>query len=255
MGIDVVPEMEVDRTKPHPELDGTDVDPRLTRYREQAVVNYIFTKHPLADEGSYFVCQNNQTGIATAAAPTAFSATNPFLLIYNGGNASDDFAPRLYIDYIMLLVTAAGTAGTSVQFAITKDVGNRYTSGGTDLTSNIANCGPTSQGTLVRAYAGNITASAASANVKTMTGNRVFKTMTAPAPTIGDEYTARFGAANIVESMQYLNNATTLTSNLNNTKNLVPVVIGPNESFLFHLWLPAQSAASSYAPEFGWWER
>lgn len=255
MGIDVKPEMEVDRTKPHAELDGTDTDPRLSRYREQVVVPALVTKHLLADEGSYFVATNAQTGIATSATPTAFSATNPFILIYNGANPSDDFAPRLYIDYAMLAVTAAGTAGTSVQVAVTKDLGNRYTSGGTDLTSAISNVGPTSMGSLTRIYAGNITASAASGNAKTIIGNRFLKVMTAPAPTIGDEYTLRFGAANIVEVGQYLNNATTLTSQVNITKNLPPVVIGANESLLIHLWLPAQSAASSYVPEIGWWER
>lgn len=246
---------EVDRTKPHAELDGTDIDVRLSRYREMMVSPSILTKHPLVDEGSYFITQNNQTGIATAAAPTAFSATNPFLVVYNGANKSDDFAYRIYLDYIMLLVTAAGTAGTSIQYAITKDSTNRYTSGGTDLTSNVINTGPTSMGTLTRVWAGNITASTATSNVKTIVGNRYFKNMTAPAPTIGDQYTARCGACNMAENLQYLNNATTLTSNMFVTQNLPPLIIGPDESLLFHLWLPAQSAASSYAPELGWWER
>lgn len=245
MAMDVTPEMEVDRTRPHAELDGADVDPRLSRYREQMVIPAIVTKHALVDEGSYFVTNNGQTGIANAAAPTAFSATNPFLLIFNGSNPSDDFASRLYLDYFTLLATAAGTGGTSVQFAITKDLGNRYTSGGTDLTPGIANIGPTSIGSLTRAYAGNITAAAATGNVKTIIGNRWFK---GAIPVIGDEYTARFGAPSTPDMIS-------ISTILTNVKNLPPVVIGPNESLLIHLWLPAQSAASSYAPEFGWWER
>lgn len=253
--MDFIPLMEVDRTKPHPELDGTDVDPRLSRYREQMMVPSILTKHPLADEGSYFVANNGQTGIATAAAPVAFSATNPFLVIFNGANPSDDFAPRLYLDYAMLMVTAAGTAGTSVQIAITKDLGNRYTSGGTDLTLAIANTGPTSSGSLTRVYAGNITASAASSNAKTVVGNRTLKNMTAPAPTIGDQYTLRSGAADMAENLIYSNAGTTLTQVLNMTQSVPPIIIGPNESLLIHLWIVTQSAASSYAPELGWWER
>lgn len=246
---------EVDRTKPHAELDGTDIDCRLSRYRELSVVPMVVTKHPLVDEGSYFTVNNNQTGLATSATPTAFSATNPFLLIYNGANPSDDFAARIYFDYLLLAVTAAGTAGTSVQMAITKDRGNRYTSGGTDLTANIAPTGPSSIGTLTRVYAGNITASAATANAKTVVGNRFLKVMTAPAPTVGDQYTIRSGAANIVESIFYSNATTTLTATVNTTQNVPPIVLGPDESLLVHLWLPAQSAASSYAPEFSWWER
>lgn len=245
MSMDVTPEMEVDRTRPHAELDGTDVDPRLSRYREQMVVPAIVTKHALVDEGSYFIANNAQTGLATAAAPVAFSATNPFLLIFNGSNPSDDFASRIYLDYLMLLATAAGTAGANVQFAITKDLGNRYTSGGTDLTPFIANTGPTSLGSLTRVYAGNITASAASGNAKTLVGNRWLK---GAIPVIGDQYTARFGAAGVPDVLS-------ISTILANVQNLPPIVLGPNESLLFHLWLPSQSAASSFAPELGWWER
>lgn len=243
--MDFTPMMEVDRTRPHAELDGTDMDPRLSRYREQMVVPSVCTKHPLADEGSYFVTNNAQTGIANAAAPTSFSATNPFILIYNNGTPSDDFAPRFYIDYAMLLATAAGTGGTSVQFAITKDRGNRYTSGGTDLTANISNVGPTSMASLARVFAGNITASAASASARTIIGNRFFK---GAIPVAGDQYSVRFGPAGVSDIIS-------ISTILANTQNLPPIVLGPDESLLIHLWLPAQSAASSYAPELGWWER
>jgi hypothetical protein len=237
--------MEVDRTRPHAELDGTDVDARLSRYREQMVVPTLVTKHALTDEGSYFVTNNAQTGIATSATPTTFSATNPFILIYNASRPSDDFASRLYVDYVTLLATAAGTAGTSLQYAITKDVGNRFSSGGTEITANIANLGPTSLGTLTRAWAGNITATAASGNAKTLIGNRF---LSGSIPVAGDEYTLRFGAAGVADTL----NISTVKSVV---KNMPPIVLGPDESLLVHIWLPAQSAASSYAPELGWWER
>lgn len=246
---------EVDRTRPHAELDGTDVDSRLSRYREWMIVPSVMTKHPLVDEGSYFTTNNAQTGLATAAAPTAFSATNPFLVIYNGSNPSDDFAQRIYLDYMMLMCTAAGTAGTSVQIAITKDRGNRYTSGGTDLTAAITPTGPTSIASTTRIWGGNITASAASTNVKTLVGNRTLKVMTAPAPTVGDQYTLRSGAGNMAENINYSNNGTTVTQISQITQSIPPMVVGPDESLLVHLWIVTQSAASSYAPEIGWWER
>lgn len=255
MALEVQPNMEVDRTKPHPELDGTDTDPRLSRYRELMVVPSVLLKHPLVDEGSYFVCNNAQSGLATAAAPTAFSATNPFLVIYNPSRPSDDFAQRIYLDYLALLATAAGTGATNVQFAITRDNGNRYVSGGTELTLNITNTGPTSAAAVAKIYAGNITASAASASAKTLIGNRVFKTGVAPIPTIGDEYIARFGSASLGENLVYSNAAATLTQSMVSAKNLPPIVLGSDESLLFHLWFTGQSAASSFAPELGWWER
>lgn len=240
---------EVDRTKPHAELDGTDIDCRLSRYRELSVMPFSYTKHPLVDEGSYFICNNAQTGLATAAAPTAFSATNPFLIIYNGSDPSDDFALRYYIDSLLLLATAAGTAGTSIQFAITVDVGNRYTSGGTDLSANTKACGPTSLGSLAKIYAGNLTASAATAVAKTLVGNRCFKTATAPAPTANDTYVIRSGAPSLADC------GVTAGTQTISTCNVPPIVLGPNQSLLVHLWLPAQSAASSYAPELSWYER
>lgn len=72
----------------------------------------IPTKHLLADEGTYFTVNNSQTGLATAAAPVAFSATNPFLLIYNAGSSAT--GPRIYLDAATLVATAAGTAGVNV---------------------------------------------------------------------------------------------------------------------------------------------
>lgn len=242
----VTPEFEVDRTLPHAELDGADVDPRLTRYREQAVVNFVNTKHPLADEGTYFTTNNAQTGLATAAAPTAFSATNPFLLMYNTASPSDDFAQRIYIDYTTLVATAAGTAGTNVQFAIVIDRATRYTSGGTDLTANIKGVNQSvSRSTIARAYAGNIVCSAASVNARTIVGNRYMK---GAIPAAGDTFTVRYGTTDVIDM---IGASTTVFS----TNNVPPVIIGPDETMTLHIWLPSQSAASSYAPEIGWWER
>lgn len=239
-------EMEVDRTLPHAELDGTDIDARLSRYREQMVIPSVVTKHPLADEGSYFVVNNAQTGIATSATPTAFSATNPFVLIYNAAAPSDDFAKRIYFDFVTLIATAAGTAGASVNFAITVDRGNRYTSGGTDLTANIKGINQAASiGTTTRAYAGNIVASAATANARTIVGQRSMK---GAIPVAGDMYTVRFGTTDVCD---FIGISTILFS----TNNVGPCVIGPDETMLLHIWLPSQSAASSYLPEIGFWER
>lgn len=236
---------EVDRTKPHAELDGTDIDWRVSRYRELMMMPAVLTKHPLADEGSYFTTNGAQTAQATAATPTAFSATNPFLVIYNRSDPSDDFGQRIYLDYMTLIATVAGTAGVNVQFAITIDAGNRYTSGGIELTPNIVTVGPTSTSTLARVFAGNITAAAASNLAKTVVGNRFMK---GAIPAAGDTYTVRFGSASAIDMIG-------VSTNVFSTNNLPPVIIGPNQCALLHLWLPSQSAASSYLPELGWWER
>lgn len=245
MAVEVAITGEVDRTKPHAELDGTDIDWRISRYRELMVNPAVVTKHVLSDEGSYFTTNGAQTAQATAATPTAFSATNPFLIIYNKSDPSDDFAQRIYLDYITLCATAAGTAGASVQFAVTVDTGNRYTSGGVELSANSVTVGPTSTATLSRAFAGNITAAAASSTVKTVVGNRYMK---GTIPVAGDTYTVRFGSSSAIDMIG-------VSTSVYTTNNLPPVIIGPNQCAILHLWLPSQSAASSYLVEAGWWER
>lgn len=246
MALEMAMTGEVDRTLPHAELDGTDMDVRLTRYRELTTQNMVRTKHPLADEGTFFTVNNAQTGLATAAAPTAFSSTNPFLLVYNQSAPSDDFGLRFYFDYLLLLATAAGTAAASVQFAITLDRGNRYTSGGTDLTANIrAVSQVTSRASLARVYGGNITASTATANARTVVGNRFMK---GAIPVAGDQYKIAFGNTDTPDMLS-------ISTILFSQNNVGPILLGPDESMLVHLWFPSQSAASSYAPEFNWWER
>lgn len=244
MGLEFNSLMEVDRTQPHAELDGTDIDARLTRYREQAVVNFIQTKHPLADEGSYYNINNAQTGLATAAAVTAFSATNPFLTIYNNSSPSDDFAKKIYFDYLTLVTSAPGTAGTNLQFAIVADRGNRYLSGGTTLLPVGINQS-VSLNSGARINAGNLTASTPTTGARTLVGNRFMK---GAIPVIGDQYQVRFGTSDLADQIA----TATITFSTNNTG---PIMIGPDETLLVYLWLPSQSAASSYIPEMGYWER
>lgn len=197
----------------------------------------------IADLGQYFTVNNAQTGIATAAAPTAFSATNPFLAVVNkdvpGGK-------NVYLDFLTLIATAAGSAGTALQAAVTLDNIQRYTSGGTDVTANIANTnGNSGTKSIAQVVAGNITAAAASGVVRTIAGNRWLK---GAIPVVGDEYTIKFGG---VDSPSFVGISTIIKTLINVPK----IVIPPGWTALVHLWLPSQSGASSYTPELGWVER
>jgi hypothetical protein len=90
-----------------------------------------------ADEGCYFVTNNAQTGIAMTTT-VAFSATAPFLIIQNTAAAG---GKKIYLDYLDLVTTAAGSAAsglTLIQAAVYLDSILRYSSGGTNLTANIA---------------------------------------------------------------------------------------------------------------------
>lgn len=196
-----------------------------------------------AEAGYYYGCNNAQSGLATAAAPTSFSATNPFVVIFNKA------APgglKIELDYLTLIATAAGTAGANVQVAVAVDAGNRYTSGGSELTANIFNpYFDASNTSVARVFAGNITASAAGSTVRNVVGNRFLK---GAIPVAGDEYTLKFGG---VDSPSFIGISTIMKSLINVPK----VIIGPQESALVYIWLASQSAASSYIPELGWLER
>src|SRR5882762_9317910 len=110
-----------------------DVGLRLGAYGEQYTQPLVRKTHNLADEGSYFVTNNAQTGIVPTYG-TAFSATAPFITIYNNTTL------RTYLDYAALVAIAAGTQATTAGYtalAVTVDTGNRYSSGGTNLTANL----------------------------------------------------------------------------------------------------------------------
>lgn len=195
-------------------------------------------------EGTYFTVNNAQTGIATAAAPTTFSDTNPFVAIRNNATPG---GPSMYLDYLALVNTAIGTAAANVQLAVQIDpLVDRYTSGGTVLTSLIVNPNANFSNTsnaLVRA--GNITASAKTSAARMVVGNRFLK---AAIPVVGDTYIVKFGA---VDSPTFIGASAVVFT----LQNVPKVVIPPQASCLIHLWFTSQSGASSYAPEMGWVER
>src|SRR5262249_27630072 len=79
-------------------------------YAEGYCLNPIRKQHLLADEGSYFVTNNAQTGVAMTTT-TGFSATAPFVIVQNqdalGGK-------RIYLDYAAFVNTAAGSAASGL---------------------------------------------------------------------------------------------------------------------------------------------
>jgi hypothetical protein len=230
------------------QADGAQSSPagvRVGRYGEGYALSLFPDMGVLADEGTIFTVNNAQSGLATAAAPTTFSATNPFLLIYN--RDAQPNGKRLYLDTATLVATAAGTAGTSLQCAISIDSGNRYSSGGTEITSSIVNPNfDATGGSVARVFAGNITATAATSAVRNVVGNRFLK---GAIPAAGDTYVLKFGG---VDAPLLTGSAGSLYTMV---QNVPKVIVGPNESALVYLWLPAQSAASSYLPEMSWVER
>ena len=243
----------VSRMLPQAEQDNDGGLVRLGRFGDVWTIGAVRKQHALADEGSYFVANtgNPATGVATAAAPTAFSDTAPMLTFYNQDSAGNQNSKRLHLDFIRLTVTAAGTAGVSFRAGIKIGTGSAYASGGTSLTPTAVNM--------------DVPARASIAHVAILP---VAVAMTAPRVVVGDVYAIPTLAAVWPVGASVLFNfggvetsghgsiyASSTATMLTNTVNLPPVVIGPGQSaVLLHL-LTSQSAASSWSAEIGWWER
>jgi hypothetical protein len=241
----------------NPDGPSNDVAFRQAGYGEMYTQPLVRKSHNLADEGSYFIINNGQTGITPPLA-TGFVATTPALVIYN----NDTLLRRLYLDYINLTALVAVTATSSVVgeanafFAAVIDNGNRYSSGGTVLTAPVSpNMAYSSSVPNLAVEFGGVTATAATGSARTLVGERV----TRPSPTtaaldlVGDTWNLNFGG---VEGTM---NASQVVTNV----NLIPVpmppaIIGPGQSFLLYLWwanhTPAGGAAGML-PEMGFWMR
>lgn len=224
-------------------------------YGEGAVLSYIRKQHLLAEEGSYFVINNGQTGI-TPPLGTSFSATVAACIIYN-----NDPVKKLYLDYISLTNTVAvtatsATAGAPNFAALVIDNGNRYSSGGTVLPLGVApneSIGTTPSN--VTAYFGNLTATAATGAARTICGQRVTRlnASTSAITVVGDTFDFNFGGVE-----RAIANNPTLTNPCITPIPMPPVVLGQNQSAVLYLWwvnsTPA-GGASGFLPEIGFFLR
>lgn len=237
------------RNRPNFNADGASSAPdggnRASSYGDAYGLSLLSAQQNVADEGSYFLVRSptSGTGVATTATPTAESFTAPFLFLYNG-NADR----RVFLDYLILTCTAAGTAGTSVSVSQQLDTTNLYSSGGVAATPvNINMNSPISSG--VTFYHGTtLTLSAATAAARLVSHRRV-KTAAAPAPVIADIYSFTFNGFEGSSVGNDTTNSNSVPAHM--AFNCHPIVLGPNDCWKLSLWLPSQSAASSFEYELG----
>jgi len=235
----------VNRALPSGYAENAEAAPRFGRYGEQYV-------HPVgkggayqaADEGCYFIAHNptSGTGLATQAAPTARTATKPFIMLMNQDTVG---GKRVYLDYLKLTVTAAGTAGASLHIDLGVDNGIGRYSSAASMTAAPTNVNMDSNvHSVCLAYGGPIVATAETASYRGL-GTWVPKIS---IPVVGDVYMMTFGR-------QEVGVGSGVATIAQNCCGFHPVIIGPQQTFLVYLWLPSQSAASSYEVEMGWYER
>lgn len=232
----------------NPDSQNVDVGLRLDSYGGQFTNPRVRREHVLATEGSYFVVNNAQTAIAPNY-NTAFTATAPFITIFNGGTQ------RVNLAYCALTAVVAGACTTTAGYtavAVVVDQGNRYTSGGTDLSSKIV---PPSYGFPVQSLAGiQIVCGAivaTSSNPRTVVGLRNVRPNVSSTVinVVGDMNLLTFGSVEGATGSIVIANANIMP------QALPPIVIAPGNTALIHLFYPVMTApsAATYAPELGFW--
>jgi len=213
------------------------VFPRANPFGEQVYQSTYGVRVPgLSDEGSQWVaCNVPQTAIVDGAAVTAFVATTPTLILFNGNSvASNKF---IYPQRLRMTVTAAGTNGTNWLSQWLIDSGNRLTSGGTALTkanTNMSNTG--TSGATITFGALLATAATASRIISPHQGRTVIKV-------VGDEYVFEFGNSSAAPATGMPSEG---TLQLQRLFHVPAVAVPPQCSLLWYEYAASQSVAASF---------
>jgi hypothetical protein len=256
----------VSRALPQAGLDNLNsgTPARMSRYGEMYAITPVRKQHGLIDEGSYFIVGNAQTGIVTSLLGTAFAQAtlSPTLIISNTDQSGNQNNKRVHLDNLHLVVTVAGAAGaalTNLLYAWTTDVGDRYASGGTDLTALITSPNTDiSKGSIARVRFGALTLNAASGGFRTIMGQRQLRQQnSATAMCVAqDHFAMNFGGVEYpVDSQVDLSTAKTSAGRF--VVQIPGIVVGPNACAMLHMWSPgaALTTGITFLPELGWWER
>jgi hypothetical protein len=198
----------------------------------------LVTSHELANEGSYFTAKNATagTGLATAAAAIAVDHTKPFALVKGPTTPGK----VLLLDYVRLVCTAPGTAGTSLRAFWHIDDTKADPTGGSTLTlNNIRMDVPNAFESKI--FAGPLAAAAASGSIREI----VAPLLKNAIPAAADVYLMKFGGSDM---------------GMSTGATLVyyggpPLIVPAGKIATLQLVLPSQSAASSYEIEIGGSER
>lgn len=215
--------------------DGSpDIAPRMDGYGDTMAIAVTNKEWGFADEGSYFtaISPTPGTGIIGHAAPTTFDETKPYLYVYNGtGNL------RLYPQFLRLHDTAVSVGGTRMQFTITEDVGNLYTSGGTAATISSVNTetGVSAVGSII-AFQGAVVAAAAT-SARRILGNYCLR---GTIDVVEDTYQFTWGSTDSFVS------GSRVATVMDMAQPLPPMVIGPGKCLKVHQWQSGQSTGPTF---------
>lgn len=243
------PEGLTSRERPSLYTDGQPRTPRLGARAEAYALALLGSKLALlADEGSYFVATNPTpgTGVAGKAAPTALADTAALMHVHN--NETDLLkGKRLYLDFLLLRPTAAGTNGTNFNLTQKIDRGpTRYASGGSNITPVNPNMGSSETSPAV-VKVGDLTLGAATSSARLVHHEQVRSVI----KVIGDKYLLTFGNS----SPPTIGMAMEGTAQAAIHLACPPVVLGPGDQWCLHEWAASQSVAAGYEFVLGFFAR
>ena len=227
--------------------DGAQGAVRIGRRGEVIVQQLTGSKmHALADQGSYFVATNATPGTALSgiAAADGLDDLEALIFLRHGTSATK----RLYLDYILLQVAAAGTNGTNFAFAMKGDKNtSRYASGGTAITPRNPNMADSTTSEIDRLQVGAVVPTAAT-NEARLLHHGLLRTV---IKVIGDKYLFTFGNSSPAAVSGIPLEGTTQA---NVCVPCPPVILGAGDTFLLHEFAASQTVAATYQFAMGWWE-
>lgn len=228
--------------------DGVLKSARSNVYGEALVQTVGKPRYALADEGRYFVARNPTpgTGVAGIAAADGLNDAEGLMLLTNDNTDGS----RVYLDYLYLRCTAAGTNGTDMDFTLKIDSNsNRYTSGGSAITPVNANMDSSATPGVTTYFGALVTTATTTARI--LAYRRLRRATIVVA---GDEFWFGFGEGP-APSVRTGTLAADSTTNVGYATHLPPVVLGAGDCVWMACNAASQTGATSWEFELGFWVR
>ena len=240
----------ISRTIPQFGQDTTEQPVRLSRYQEMEVIEAMRTKHPLAEEGSYWTCQASAIGTAIALpVSAAYSVVAGLAVFYNNDSPNNPNAKNIFLDRIGIIYDVAPASATAFRcaFAIDTQTNRTPTADATLVAGQGGTIGQVQVGPVSGAV-GSITkiwvpSTSLMEVVPTSTTQRVCGLgATAGLPVVGQGTDIKFGSDGILGPGA--------------TIQLPPIVIPPGAWGVLYGWWPGNATTgASVEMAFDWFER
>ena len=237
----------VSRLLPQISADGTESEraPRMSRYGEFFVSLMAMTKHPLAQEGTYFVAENPTLGTGAAGGVlAAFADATAAFVIQNTLDPSIPNQPNIDLDVMKLMYTVAPASATGLRYAIKLDNASRIPTAGFALLGIAQNVGSVLRASIAKVWAFTggtlMTVPVSSGSARVVAAGAI-----GGLPVVGSESMVRFGDIGANSS-----------GNTGGMSPTTPVSIPPGWFAVIYLWWPGNAVTGPSAEyEISWTER